>query len=131
MIVEATVRSSLFQEGHLHKKIDQNVLGPETEDTEEKIMARCTSLFNNVAKANEANNVVAQDLKELSKLIKDPEVFSKIVQAATPPLVACYTPCIDKFIAQRQMEIKAKHDQMSQRKFITDEQSTTIYGELG
>ena len=52
MIVKATVRSHLFQEGHLHEKIDQNVLGPETEDTKEEIMARCTSHFDKVAKAH-------------------------------------------------------------------------------
>ena len=81
-----------------------------------EIMERCTFFFDNVAKAHEANKVVAQDLKELSTLIKDPEVFSKIVQAATPLLVACYTPCINKFIAQRPREIKAKHDKLSQCK---------------
>ena len=120
MIVEATVKSHLFQEGHLHEKIDQNILRPETEDTKAEVMMRCTSLFENMVKVHKANRVVSQDLKELSTLIKDPEVFSKIVQAATQPLVACYTPCIDKFIAQRQTEIKAKHDKLSQHKSMTE-----------
>ena len=73
-----------------------------------------------MAKAHKANRVVAQDLNEHSTLIKDQEVFSKIAQAATQPLVACYTPRIDKFIPQRQTEIKAKHDKLSQRKSMTE-----------
>ena len=62
-------------------------------------MVRYTSLFGNVAKAHEAKMAVAQDLKELSCIMKDPEVFSRITQAATPLLVACYTLRIDKFIS--------------------------------
>ena len=120
MIVEATVRSRLFQEGHLHAKIDQNILRRETEDTKVEIVKRCTCFFDNVTKAHEANKVVAQDLKELSTLIKDPEVFSEIAQAATSLLVAYYTQRIDKFIAQRQTEIKAKHNKLSQHKSMTE-----------
>ena len=113
-IVEDTIRSHLFQEGHLHDKIDEQILGPETEETKAKIMQRCMSLFSNVVKAHEVNLAVAMDLKELSTLIKDPKVFSRIAQAAIPPLMACYMPRIDKFIAQRQAEIEAKHDKISQ-----------------
>ena len=45
--------------------------------------------------------------------MKDLEVFSKIVQVATPPLIACYTPRIDKFIYQRHQEIEVKHGKIS------------------
>ena len=100
MIVEATVRSQLFQEGQLHEKIDKTILAPEMDITKAEVMARCASLFKNLAEAHEANKAVAQDLKELSTIIKDPDMFSRIVQAANPPLVACYTPRIDKFITQ-------------------------------
>ena len=99
-IVELTMESHLFQEGNLHDKIDEQILGPETEETKAEIMARCMSLFSNVAKAHQINLVVATDLKELSMLIKEPEVFSRIAQAATQLLVACYTPQIDKFKMQ-------------------------------
>ena len=75
-----------------------------------EIMARCTLLFENVARVHEANMAVVQDLKELSTIIKDLEIFSKIMQAATPPLVACYMPRMDKFIYQREQEIEAKHE---------------------
>ena len=85
-----------------------------------EIMARCTSLFENVARVHEANMAVMQDLKELSTITKDLEVFSKITQVATPPLVACYTPRIDKFIYQRQQEIEAKHEKLAQRKTIRE-----------
>ena len=37
-IIEATIRSHLFQEGHLHDKIDEQILGPETEETRAEIM---------------------------------------------------------------------------------------------
>ena len=100
-IVEITIKSPLFQEGSLHDKIYDQILGLETEDSKAKIMERCTSLYSNVTKAHEVNIVVVTDLKELSTLIKEPEVFSWTAQAATQPLVACYTPRIDKFIAQR------------------------------
>ena len=77
MIVESMVLSRLFQEGHLHEKINKNILGPESEEIKEEVMARCTLLFENVAKAHEANRAVAKELKELSTLIKDPRSFLK------------------------------------------------------
>ena len=112
-IVKLTIGSHLFQEISLHDKIDEQILGPETEDTKAKIMERCTSLFSNIEKVHEVNLAVATDLKELSILIKEPEVFSWIAQAATQPLMACYTPRIDKLIAQGQVAIKAKQDKLS------------------
>ena len=90
------------------------------EDTKAEIMEKCTSLFSNVAKVHEINLAVATDLKELSTLIKEPQVFSWIMQAATQPLVACYTKRIDKFIAQRQVAIQAKQDKLSQRKLMVE-----------
>ena len=72
IIIETTVCLHLFQEGQLHKKIDKNVLAPETEETKAEVMVICTSLFENVAKAHAANKAVAQNLKELLMLIKDP-----------------------------------------------------------
>ena len=91
-IIELTIQSHLFQEGSLHNKIDNQILGPETEETKAKIMEKCTSLFNNVTKVHQINLAVATDLKELSMLIKELEVFSRIVHAATQLLIACYTP---------------------------------------
>ena len=82
-IVELTIKSHLFLEGSLHNKIDDQIRGAELEDTKAEIMERCMSLFNNVTKAHEVNLAVASDLKELSTLIKKPEVFSWIVQVAT------------------------------------------------
>ena len=105
MIIELTMESRLFPEGNLHNKIDDQILGPETEETKAEIMEKCASLFSNVVKAHEINLAVTTDLKDLSMLIKEPEVFSRIAQAATQPLVACYTPHIDKFIKQRQVAI--------------------------
>ena len=99
-IIELTIQSHLFQEGNLHDNIDKQILWPETEETKAEIMERCTSLFSNVAKAHQINLTVATDLKELSILIKEPEVFSIIAKATTQPLIACYTPRIDKFISQ-------------------------------
>ena len=52
MIIELTMESRLFQEGNLHDKIDDQILGPETEETKAEIMEKCTSLFSNVAKAH-------------------------------------------------------------------------------
>ena len=63
-------------------------------------MQKCASLFENVEKAHQANVSVARDLKDPAKIVKDPEVFSHIAQAATQPMVACYTPRIDTFIRQ-------------------------------
>ena len=53
-------------------------------------------------------------------MIKDIEVFSKIAQATTPPLGVCYMPQIEKFKAQRQTEIEAKHDKLSQQKSMVE-----------
>ena len=83
-------------------------------------MVRCTSLFENVARVHKVNKAVMQDLKELATIIKDPEVFSKKAHAATTPMVACYTPRIDKFIAQWQMEIQAMHNKMAKKKSIME-----------
>ena len=77
MIVELTMESCLFQEGNLHEKIDNQILGPETEKTKAEIMEKCTSLFSNVAKAHEIKLAVATDLKDLSTLIKEPEILLK------------------------------------------------------
>ena len=119
-IVKLTIKSHLFQEGSLHDKFNDQILRPEMEDTKAKIMERCMSLFSNVAKAHEVNLAVTTDLKELSILIKEPEVFSWITQAATQPLMACYTLRIDKFIAQRQVVIEAKQDKLSQTKSMVE-----------
>ena len=99
-IVELCMESRLFQEGSLHQKLDEQVFGPETDEIKEQVMQKCISLFDNVKKAHHANLAVARDLKDLSTLIKEPEVFSQIVQAATQLLVSCYTPHIDTFIKQ-------------------------------
>ena len=71
-------------------------------------MQKCTSLFENVEKAHHANLAVTKDLKDLTNLVKELEVLAKIAQAATQPLVACYTPSIDMFIKQRQVTMDAK-----------------------
>ena len=83
-------------------------------------MQNCTSLFDNVGKAHQINLAVARDLKDLSTLIKEPKEFSRIAQAATQPLVACYTPRIDTFIKQQQVAIGAKQDKLSQRRSIQE-----------
>ena len=64
--------------------------------------------------------MVATDLKDLSMLIKEAEIFSRIAQAATQLLIACYTPHIDKFIKQQQVAIQAKQDKLAQRKSIEE-----------
>ena len=99
-IVELCLEFHLFQEGSLHHKLDEQVFGPETDKIKEQMMQKCTSLFDNVEKAHHANLAVAKDLKDLSTLIKEPKVFFQIAQAATQPLVTCYTPRIDTFIKQ-------------------------------
>ena len=119
-IIELCMESCLFQEGSLHHKINEQVFGPETDEIKEQIMQKCTSLFENIKKVHQVNLVVARDLKDLSNLIKEPEVFSRIVQAATQLLVACYTPHIDTFIKQRQVVIDAKHDKLLQRRLIEE-----------
>ena len=99
-IIEMCMESCLFQEGSLHHKIDEQVFGPETDEIKERVMQKCTLLLENVEKAHQVNVAVVRDLKDLSNLIKELKVFSRIVQAATQLLVACYTPCIDTFIKQ-------------------------------
>ena len=91
-IVELCMESCLFQEGNLHLKLDKTVFGPETDKMKEKVMQKFASLFENVEKEHQVNLAVAKDLKDLANLIKEPEVFSRIAQAAKQVLVACYTP---------------------------------------
>ena len=83
-------------------------------------MQKCTLLFENIEKAHHANLEVTKDLKDLANLVKEPEVFAEIVQAATQPLVACYTPRIDTFIKQWQVTMDAKQDKLSQRRSIEE-----------
>ena len=71
-------------------------------------------------KAHQVNLEVAWDLKDLANMIREPEVFSKIAQAATQPLVACYTPRIDTFIKQWQVTLKAKQEKLSKCKSIDE-----------
>ena len=66
------------------------------------------------------NLEVARDLKDLANMIREPEVFSKITQAAMQPLVACYTPRIDTFIKQRQVTLDAKQEKLSKCKSIDE-----------
>ena len=53
-------------------------------------------------------------------MIREPEVFSKIAQAATQPLVMCYMPRIDTFIKQRQVTLDAKQEKLSKCKCIDE-----------
>ena len=53
-------------------------------------------------------------------MVREPQVFSKIAQAATSPLVTCYTPRIDTFIKQCQISIGAKQEKLSKHKSITE-----------
>ena len=96
-IVDLCMESRLFQEGNLHLKLNETVFRPKTDKTKKIVMQKCASLFDNVEKAHHANLAVAKDLKDLMNLVKELEIFAKIVQA-TQPLVACYMPCIDMFI---------------------------------
>ena len=118
MIIDCCMESHLFQEGNLHLKLDETVFGQETEEGKQKIMQKCDSLFGNVEKAHQVILEVARDLKDLANMIREPEVFSKITQAATQPLVVCYTPRIDTFIKQRQVTLDAKQEKFSKRKSI-------------
>ena len=83
-------------------------------------MQKCASLFENIKKAHQVNLSVARDLKDLANMVREPKVFSKIAQAVTSRLVACYTPRIDTFIKQRQISIGAKQEKLSKPKFITE-----------
>ena len=98
LIIGCCMESCLFQEGNLHLKLDETVFGQETDEVKQRIMQKCASLLGNVEKVHQVNLEVARDLKDLANMIKEPEVFSKIAQAAMQPLVACYMPWIDMFI---------------------------------
>ena len=65
------------------------LFGEETDKIKEKIMQKCALLFDNIEKAHQVNLTVLNDLKDLANMIKEPEVFSRIAQAATQLLVAC------------------------------------------
>ena len=83
LIIDCCMESCLFQEGSLHLKLDETVFGQETEEGKQRIMQKCASLFRNVEKAHQVNLDVAQDLKDLANMVKEPEIFAKITQAAT------------------------------------------------
>ena len=99
-IIDCCMESKLLQEGMLHLKLDEMVFGEETDKVKERIMQKCASLFENVEKAHQANLGVTQKLKDLANMVKEPEIFAKIAQAAMQPLVTCYMPRIDTFIKQ-------------------------------
>ena len=119
-IVDCCMESLLFQEGSLHLKLNEMIFEQETDETKECIMQKCASLFENVEKAHQANLSITRDLKDLANMVTEPEVFSKIVQAATQPLVMCYTPRIDTFIKQHQILIGAKQKKLSKHKSIVE-----------
>ena len=100
LIIDCCMEMRLSQEGSLHLKLDKTVFCQETEEGKQWIMQKCASLFGNIEKAHQVSLEVACDLKDLANMIKEPEIFSKIAQAATQPLVACYMPRIDTFIKQ-------------------------------
>ena len=110
----------LFQEGSLHLKLDEMVFGQETEEGKQQIMQKCASLFGNVEKAHQVNLEVAHDLKDFMNMIREPEIFSKIAQAAMQPLVACYMPRIETFIKKQQVSLEAKHEKLSKLKSIDE-----------
>ena len=114
------MESQLFQEGSLHLQLDEMIFEQETNEEKGHIMQNRASLFENVEKAHEANLSIARDLKDLANMVREPEVFSKIAQAATSPLVTCYTPRIDTFIKQRQILIGAKQEKLSKCKSIVE-----------
>ena len=97
-IVDCCMELQLFPEGTVHLKLDEMVFGQETDEAKERIMQKCGSLFENVENAHQANLSITQDLKDLANIVREPEVFSKIAQAATQPMVMCYTQRIDTFI---------------------------------
>ena len=83
------MESRLFEEGSLHLKLDEMIFEQETDEVKGRIMQKCASLFENVEKAHQANLSIARDLEDLANMVREPEVFAKIAQAATSPLVAC------------------------------------------
>ena len=119
-IIDCCMDTKLFQEGTLHLGLDEMVFGEETDEIKELIMQKCASLFENVEKAHQVNLNVARDLKDLAKIMKDPEVFSRIAQAATQPMVACYISRIDTFIRQRQVMVEAKQDKLGKCKSVVE-----------
>ena len=119
-IIDCCMESRLFQEGSLHSKLDEMIFKEETEEPKECIMQKCVSLFENVEKAHQANLSITRVLKDLANMIREPEVFSKIAEAATSPLVACYTLRIDTFIRQHQISIGAKQEKLSKNKSIVE-----------
>ena len=119
-IIDCCMDAKLFQEGTLHLGLDEVVFGEETDKVKELIMQKCGSLFENVEKAHQANLSVTWDLKDLARIVKDPEVFSQIAQAATQPMVACYTPRIDTFIRQQQVMVEAKQEKLGKRKSVAE-----------
>ena len=119
-IIDCCMESLLFQEGSPHLKLDEMISKQETDEVKEHIMQKYASLFENVEKAHQANLSVAQDLKDLANMVREIKVFAKIAQAATSPLVTCYTPRINTFIKQRQISIGAKQEKLSKRKSIEE-----------
>ena len=91
LIIDCCMEPRLFQEGTLHLKLDNTVFGQETDQVKERIMQKCVLLFGSVESAHQVNLEVARDLKDLVNMIRGPKVFSRVTQAATQPLVACYT----------------------------------------
>ena len=120
LIIDCCMESCLFQQDNLHLKLDETVLRQEMDEVKQRIMQKCASLFGNVEKGHPVNLEVARDLKDLANMIKEPKVFSKITQAATQPLITCYTPRIDTFIKQRQVIINAKQEKLSKCKSIDE-----------
>ena len=119
-IVDCCMESRLFQEGTLHLKLDEMVFGEETDKVKECIMKKCASLFENVEKTHQANLSVTRDLKDLANKVKEPEVFLKIAQALTQPMVACYTLRIDTFIKQQQALVGTKQEKLSKHLSIAE-----------
>ena len=115
-IIDCCMQSKLFQEGTLHLKLEEMVFGEETPERKDQIMQKCAVLFDKVEKAHQVNLGVAQELKNLANMVREPEVFSRIAQAATQPLAACYTPRIDTFIKQRELSVATKQEKLSKQK---------------
>ena len=119
-IIDCCMESHLFQEGTLHLKLDNMVFGQEMDEVKQRIMQKCASLLGNVEEAHQVNLEVARDLKDLANMIKEPEVFSRVTQAATQPQVMCYIPRIDMFIKQRQVTVDVKQEKLSKCKSIDE-----------
>ena len=117
-IINCCMDAKLFQEGTLHLGLDERIFGEETNEVKELIMQKCASLFKTVERAHQANVSVARDLKDIEKIVKDPEVFSRIAQATIQPMVACYTPRIDTFIRQQQVMVEGKQDKLAKCKSV-------------